>query len=105
MRLIDANKFIEDMKKLYEDKGWDKHDIHFSLADLIENVEAADTVGFDKEINKALLETYRKGYKDAYQWMTISMEKNIDIADKSVDKDLEKIRGKDNEKKDGTDSE
>ena len=38
-RLIDADAFIEELKELYKQAGWEDRDIHFSLADVISNIE------------------------------------------------------------------
>lgn len=42
-RLIDADAFIEEMKELYKQAGWGDRDIHFSLADVISNIEMMPT--------------------------------------------------------------
>ena len=38
-RLIDADEFIKEMKELYKQAGWGDRDIHFSLADVISNID------------------------------------------------------------------
>lgn len=44
MRPIDANKLIARLKELYAWAGWDLHEIHFSLSDMISNIEGEPTV-------------------------------------------------------------
>lgn len=45
-RLIDADAFIEELKELYKQAGWEDRDIHFSLADIISNIDMMPKVGF-----------------------------------------------------------
>lgn len=44
MQLIDADEFIEGLEDLYQRAGWDRRDVHFSLADTIANMEMMPTV-------------------------------------------------------------
>lgn len=44
MRLIDADKFQQDMVDLYRQAGWDEREVHFSLADLRSNIDMEDVV-------------------------------------------------------------
>lgn len=44
MRPIDANKLIARLKELYAWAGWDPHAIHFSLSDMISNIEGEPTI-------------------------------------------------------------
>lgn len=44
MRLIDADKFLQDMADLYRHAGWDEREVHFSLADLRSNIDMEDVV-------------------------------------------------------------
>lgn len=44
MRLIDADKFLQDMADLYRQAGWDEREVHFSLADLRSNIDMEDVV-------------------------------------------------------------
>lgn len=43
-RLIDEDTFIKNMSYLYEYAGWDEHDVHFSLADLKNNLDFEKTI-------------------------------------------------------------
>lgn len=43
-RLIDADKFLQDMADLYRQAGWDEREVHFSLADLRSNISMEDTI-------------------------------------------------------------
>lgn len=45
MRSIDADDFISQMKDLYHRAGWDEREVHFSLQDLICNLDNMKTVG------------------------------------------------------------
>ena len=42
MRLIDADKFLQDMADLYRQAGWGEREVHFSLADLRSNIDMED---------------------------------------------------------------
>ena len=42
MRLIDADRFLQDMEGLYRQAGWDEREVHFSLADLRSNIDMED---------------------------------------------------------------
>lgn len=44
MRLIDSDKFLQDMAELYRQAGWDEREVHFSLADLRSNIGMEDTI-------------------------------------------------------------
>lgn len=44
MRLIDADEFISELEDLYKQAGWDRREIHFSLADTICNLDMMPTV-------------------------------------------------------------
>ena len=44
MRLIDADEFIEALEDLYRHAGWDRREIHFSLADTICNLDMMPTI-------------------------------------------------------------
>ena len=44
MRLIDSDKFLQDMADLYRQAGWDEREVHFSLADLRSNIGMEDTI-------------------------------------------------------------
>ena len=44
MRLIDADEFIEALEDLYQQAGWDRREVHFSLADTICNLDMMPTV-------------------------------------------------------------
>lgn len=44
MKLIDADKFLQDMADLYRQAGWDEREVHFSLADLRSNIGMEDTI-------------------------------------------------------------
>ena len=44
MRLIDSDKFLQDMAKLYRQAGWDEREVHFSLADLRSNIGMEGTI-------------------------------------------------------------
>lgn len=44
MRLIDADKFLQDMADLYRHAGWDEREVHFSLADLRSNIGMENVV-------------------------------------------------------------
>ena len=43
-RLIDSDKFLQDMADLYRQAGWDEREVHFSLADLRSNIGMEDTI-------------------------------------------------------------
>lgn len=43
-RLIDADKFLQDMADLYRQAGWNKREVHFSLADLRSNISMEDMI-------------------------------------------------------------
>lgn len=43
-RLIDADRFLQDMADLYRQAGWDEREVHFSLADLRSNIDMEDVV-------------------------------------------------------------
>lgn len=49
MRSIDADDFISQMKDLYHRAGWDEREVHFSLQDLICNIDNMKTVGEKSE--------------------------------------------------------
>ena len=40
MRIIDVDRFLDEVKRLYLSKGWSDRDVHFSLRDLKANMEA-----------------------------------------------------------------
>lgn len=42
MDLIDRSKFIDDMKELYSDHDFDSREIHFSLEDLMNNLDCKE---------------------------------------------------------------
>ena len=44
MRLIDADEFISELQKLYDYARWDQREVHFSLADIICNIEMIPTI-------------------------------------------------------------
>ena len=44
MRSIDADDFISQMKDLYHRAGWNEREVHFSLQDLICNIDNMKTV-------------------------------------------------------------
>lgn len=44
MRLINSDKFLQDMADLYRQAGWDEREVHFSMADLRSNIGMEDTV-------------------------------------------------------------
>lgn len=44
MRLIDADALIEHLKLVYECADWDPRSIHFSLIDMISNVDSELTI-------------------------------------------------------------
>ena len=44
MRLMDSDKFLQDMADLYRQAGWDEREVHFSLADLRSNIGMEDTI-------------------------------------------------------------
>ena len=44
MRLIDSDKFLQDMAELYRQAGWDEREVHFSLADLRSNIGMEYTI-------------------------------------------------------------
>lgn len=52
MRLIEADRFIEDMEELYRDFGWDDGEVHFSLNDLKGNIDAEET--YEQEVIKKI---------------------------------------------------
>lgn len=65
MRSIDADDFISQMKDLYHRAGWDEREVHFSLQDLICNIDNMKTVGEKTEGMRlidanALIENLRK---------------------------------------------
>lgn len=43
-RLIDSDKFLQDMADLYRQAGWDEREVHFSLADLRSNIGMEDVI-------------------------------------------------------------
>ena len=43
-RLIDSDKFLQEMADLYRQAGWDEREVHFSLADLRSNIGMEDTI-------------------------------------------------------------
>lgn len=57
MRLIDADEFIKGLEDLYQQAGWDRRDVHFSLADTICNLDMMPTVD---AIPVAWIEQYGK---------------------------------------------
>ena len=44
MKLIDSDKFLQDMADLYRQAGWDEREVHFSLADLRSNIGMEDVI-------------------------------------------------------------
>lgn len=44
MRLIDADALIEHLNLIYDSADWDPKSIHFSLTDMIENIQSELTV-------------------------------------------------------------
>lgn len=42
MKLIDRDKFINDMFDLYLDAGWNPQDVHFSLLDVRPNIDSPE---------------------------------------------------------------
>lgn len=44
MRLIDADALIDHLTLLYDCADWDHRSIHFSLDDMIENVQSEITI-------------------------------------------------------------
>lgn len=42
MKLIDRDKFINDMFDLYLDAGWNPQDVHFSLLDVRSNIDSPE---------------------------------------------------------------
>lgn len=69
MRLIDADEFIEALEDLYRHAGWDRREIHFSLADTICNLDMMPTVE---------AEPVRHGkwiYSNDFYWYTASCNK------------------------------
>ena len=44
MKLINSDKFLQDMADLYRQAGWDEREVHFSLADLRSNIGMEDTI-------------------------------------------------------------
>lgn len=44
MRLIDADDFIEKNRELYDQAGWGRREVHFSLADLECNVDMMPSI-------------------------------------------------------------
>lgn len=42
MNLINRDEFIDDMKELYSDHGFDSRELHFSLLDLINNLDCKE---------------------------------------------------------------
>lgn len=55
MRLVDADEFIDDMKRLYESEGWEPRELHFSLLDLAENLSNEPTIEIPDKDMIALL--------------------------------------------------
>lgn len=44
MKLIDSDKFLQDMEDLYRQAGWEEREVHFSLADLRSNIGMEDVI-------------------------------------------------------------
>lgn len=44
MRRIDADDFIRGLKDLYQRAGWDRREVHFSLDDIISNLDNMPTI-------------------------------------------------------------
>lgn len=44
MRLIDADALIDHLRLVYDSADWDERSIHFSLSDMIANIESEITV-------------------------------------------------------------
>lgn len=44
MRLIDADKFYQELSELYNSAGWDEHEVHFSLTDTYWNLRGAQSI-------------------------------------------------------------
>ena len=44
MKLIESDKFLQDMADLYRQAGWDEREVHFSLADLRSNIGMEDVI-------------------------------------------------------------
>lgn len=44
MRLIDADALIGHLKLVYDCADWDERSIHFSLSDMIANIESEITI-------------------------------------------------------------
>lgn len=44
MRLIDADALIDHLRLVYDSADWDERSIHFSLRDMIDNIESEITV-------------------------------------------------------------
>lgn len=77
MRLVDADEFIDDMKRLYESAGWEPRELHFSLLDLVENLSNEPTIDIpDKDMiallySKLLTVDEKGGFvKDAEAYQT-----------------------------------
>ena len=51
MRLIDGEIFLLRMAKLYITKGWDMEEAHFSLSDLICNIDQEKAVRLEDLLN------------------------------------------------------
>ena len=65
MRIIDADEFISKLEELYQYAGWDKRDVHFSLADTICNLDMIPTV-------EAIPIEWILSYIQEYPYMTAS---------------------------------
>lgn len=39
MKIINSTEFLRNMAELYEKAGWDPNEVHFSLMDLIANID------------------------------------------------------------------
>lgn len=44
IRVINVDDFISKLEELYQYAGWDRREIHFSLADIICNLDMMPTV-------------------------------------------------------------
>ena len=55
MILIDVNEFIENMRELYEKAGWAPDEVHFSLNDLVMNLDCIEAFNLDEAIKDVIV--------------------------------------------------
>lgn len=60
-RLIDADVFLDQMADLYQTAGWGDKEVHFSLRDLEQNIDAQEEIELSEVVRETVKELRKNG--------------------------------------------